>query len=307
MLERATEWARSGRAFALVTVVRALPPTSGKPGDKAIVSEDGEWVGWVGGSCAEPTARRAARESIADGQSRLIQLSNDPGEAPRIGVERAAMTCHSGGTMELCVEPFVPAPDLIVFGDSPVASALCRIGGAMGYRVQRVVTPGMQCESPLIPVADPPVYASLEALELGSVSRAYVVVASHGKDEDDALAWAISQDVAYVGLVASRRRADAVRHRLVSAGISPTDASRVDGPAGLDIGARGPDEVALSVLCEIVRRARGARAQASLEAAAARADSLAHTAAPRPVASEPAPSCCRSREPAAERVPSADR
>jgi xanthine dehydrogenase accessory factor len=105
-----------GVAFALVTVVRATRPTSGKPGDKAILTERGEWFGWVGGSCAEPTARRAARQALADGECRLIHITNDETDAVRPGVELASMTCHSGGSLEIYVEPHLSLRTLIVFG-----------------------------------------------------------------------------------------------------------------------------------------------------------------------------------------------
>ena len=125
MLAVAARLSGEGVAFALITVVRATRPTSGKPGDKAILTERGEWLGWVGGSCAEPTARRAAAQALRDGECRLIHLTNDETEFVRPGVEVVAMTCHSGGSLEIYVEPHLSEPVLVVFGRSPIARSVC--------------------------------------------------------------------------------------------------------------------------------------------------------------------------------------
>ena len=267
-----------GTAFALITVVRAVRPTSGKPGDKAILTEQGEWLGWVGGSCAEPTARRAARAALEDGQCRLIHLTNDETDFARPGVEVAAMTCHSGGSLELYVEPHLPQPSLIVFGHSPIAHAVSELGALMKYRVARVT--------------------ELESLP---ERASFVVVASHGQSEVEVLGWALGSGASYVGLVASQRRWVDVRAKLSALGLAPDQLARLHAPAGLRIGASGPEEVALSVLSEIVAERHESSVVAGGEAAPAVPELRQEEAAesccargasvPRPPA-KPSPSCC---------------
>jgi molybdenum cofactor cytidylyltransferase len=240
--------------------VRATRPTSGKPGDKAIWTERGEWLGWVGGSCAEPTARRAASQALVDGACRLIHLTNDETDFVRPGVEVAAMTCHSGGSLEIYVEPFLPRPLLVVFGRSPIASAVRALAGLMKYRVVAAdLRPDSPDESQLEPLEagaamlHVSTLAELEALPSG---RRSVVVASHGHHEVEALDWALRtgpwSGAGYVGLVTSRQRLADVQERLRARGLGPAELERLRAPAGLPIGATEPEEVALSVLSEIV-------------------------------------------------------
>ncbi len=299
MLQKAAEFCAEGVAFALVTVVRAVAPTSGKPGDKAILTERGEWLGWVGGSCAEPAARRAAQAALEDGECRLLQIVADGEEPARPGVERSTMTCYSGGSLELYVEPQLSSPSLVVFGASPIASAVAELGAGMGYRVQRVES------------------GSADLSSLSKPGRTtFVVVASHGRGEDEALAWALSGRAGYVGLVTSRRRLEEVKQRLTARGVGSEDLVRLHAPAGLDIGAKGPREVALSVLAQIVAERRGARASLAASTGtpkSERAVAASVPAAVAPAAASPAASAaqkpvrrvasCCDPEPAAEEAP----
>ena len=280
----AAQLTREGVAFVLMTVVRAVAPTSAKPGDKAILTERGEWIGWIGGSCAEPSARRAARAAFVDGQSRLLHLTNDEAHLARPGVELAAMSCYSGGSLEIYVEPHLHPAELVVFGHSPAAEALCRLGRAMDYHVTHV---------DLRPGPDPGQLSgasgSLRRLaDLPEPARAstYVVVSSHGHFEVEALEWALRRDLTYVGLVTSRRRWPDVLARLEQRGLG-AQAARVHAPAGLELGAARPEEVALSVLSQIVaERRRGSVARSPVVAAPAGAAEPS-----KPPAVEPA-SCC---------------
>ena len=268
-------------AFVLMTVVRAVPPTSAKPGDKAILTERGEWLGWVGGSCAEPSARRAAKQAFLDGQSRLLHLTNDETHLARPGVELAAMSCYSGGSLEIYVEPHLPQPALLVFGRSPAAEALCRLGQAMGYGVTHIdLRPGAEAAPSSI----------RRLVDLGEPARAstYVVVASHGHFEVEALEWALRREVAYVGLVSSRRRWPDVLGRLTQLGLG-APAARVHAPAGLELGAARPEEVALSVLSQIVAERRGGKL---LQVAGAEAAAPVPVSVAAPAAGESAVSCC---------------
>jgi xanthine dehydrogenase accessory factor len=223
---RADELRRSRLPFVHARVVRAERPTSAKPGDEAVVLPDGTIEGFVGGVCAEATVRAQSLSLLDSGDSLLLRIQPEEGGAPT-GPDRAggALTvvnpCLSGGTLEIFLEPVVPAPTVAVVGESPIAAALADLAPRVGLQVVEGVP------------------ADLTAL----------VVASHGRDEEDALVAALGAGVPYVGLVASPKRGAAV-----VAGLDVDDAARaaVRTPAGLDIGARTPAEVALSILAEIV-------------------------------------------------------
>jgi len=135
VLRRAHELIVQGVPFALATVVRRERPTSGQPGDKAIITLEGEFLGWVGGSCAQPTVLQEAQKALADGEPRLVVLTPNLNAEVREGVELYRMTCYSGGTMEIYIEPYLPDPQLLICGASPAAEALVKIGKAVGFQV----------------------------------------------------------------------------------------------------------------------------------------------------------------------------
>jgi xanthine dehydrogenase accessory factor len=245
LLALAVELRRTGEAFALATVVRCERPTSAKPGARALIRSDGGVTGWVGGACAEPVVVREAMSALRDGEPRLIALVGEGGRAPgrTEGLVPYAMTCHSGGTLEIYVEPFLPRPLLALVGHGPVVEALAALGRATEFTV--VV---------LGPEAAP---GELGRLPLGPSSS--VVVGTHGTGDEDALARALSSGAGYVSLIASHRRAAAIMENLISRGLSILDIERIKAPAGIDIGAVTPAEIAVSILAEIVQRRRGAK------------------------------------------------
>lgn len=246
----------AGVPFATATVVRAERPTSGKPGDRAIVTVDGVLHGWIGGSCAQPTVVREALRALADDRSRLVRLSPHPEkENPPEGVEVCRMTCYSGGTLDIYIEPQPPQPELRIAGHLPVAQALAELGKGLGYRSVAVVAPGEQAS---MAHADS-VSTSWRDLARQASPLTFVVVATHGHDDEEALENAFESGAAYVGLVASPKRAAAVRKYLKLRGLGPEELDgRLFAPAGLDLGARRGDEIALTILAQIVqvRRAR---------------------------------------------------
>src|SRR6476660_3793976 len=156
---RAAELEAAGRPFAVATVVAVKRPTSARPGASGIVHPDGTIEGWVGGSCAQPVVVREALRSLQDGQPRLLRLSKDaPAEGRRgDGVVELVMTCHSGGTLEIYVEPHLPAPSLWVAGTTPIAAAVASLGAATGWRV-----------SVFDPVADPHDFPGAERVVTGT-------------------------------------------------------------------------------------------------------------------------------------------
>jgi xanthine dehydrogenase accessory factor len=246
---RAAALAAAGTPFVWATVVRAERPTSAKPGDSALVLGDGAIDGFVGGECAEATVRTQALEVLATGEARLLRILPDPAAAtPEDGVVSVHNPCLSGGTLEIFLEPSVPLPLVLVHGHAPIATALLRADRVLGQQVRE------------LPSVESPLPADAGA----------VVVASHGNDEVPVLTAALNAEVPYVGLVASRRRGPAV---LAALPVGDELRARVHTPAGLDIGAHSPPEVALSILAEIV--ATRPRAAAAPSPAA---DRLASTA-----------------------------
>jgi xanthine dehydrogenase accessory factor len=246
---KAHELTQQGSAFATATVVRAERPTSGKPGDKAIITADGKMYGWIGGSCAQPTVVREAQRALADGESRLIRLSPDPSaQTPRPGLHDVAMTCFSGGTLEIFIEPQQPRPQLLIVGNLPAARALAELGQAMNYRVQ-MVDPAHDPD--VLP--DAHVVTDLRRIPQLVSSETYAVVATHGQYDEPALELLLRTPVRYIGLVASRRRGDEVKNYLAGMGLEAGTLERVRAPAGLHINARRGDEIALSIMAEIVQ------------------------------------------------------
>jgi len=238
LLTLAADLRRHGEPFALATVVRCERPTSAKPGAKALIRPDGSVAGWVGGACAEPVVAREALAALRDGQPRLVVLVGDGGRDPARteGIVHYPMTCHSGGTLEIYVEPFLPKALLVLVGHGPVIETLATLAESAGYGVATL--PGDA------------IGAALGGLALGSDSS--VVVATHGELDEDALAQVLATPAGYVSLVASRKRAASILETLHRRGVPREQLGRLKAPAGLDIGAVTPEEIAVSILAEII-------------------------------------------------------
>ena len=246
----------AGEVFALATVVAVQRPTSAKPGSRGIIHPDGTIEGWVGGSCAQPVVVREALRSLQDGQPRLLRLSKDgPAEGRRAdGIVELVMTCHSGGTLEIYVEPRLPAPELWVAGTTPIAQAVATLGSAAGWRV-----------SVFDPVADPSAFPGVERVAtegglriIDPESSPYAVVATQGIWDEEAVERLLQRDqVSYVGLVASSTRAAVLRQWLAEEGVAPERIAALRAPAGMDIGGQTPEEVAISILAELTAVRRG--------------------------------------------------
>ena len=254
LLERAAVLKARDEPFVLATVVACKPPTSAKPGSKAIVQPDGSFHGWVGGSCAQPLITQESFKALQDGQSRLAVLAPDPG-AVDLGLEATVvipLTCRSEGTLAIYLEPSLPRPELVVIGQSPMARSLAALGNGVGFRVT-ACDPSASAE--LFPDAESLVQ-ELDGIRGITGSRSYVVVATAGHYDEEALEAALSGEASYVGLVASPRRGKAVIDYLRGKGVCPGSLDGVKYPAGLDIGAETPEEIALSILTEIVQHMR---------------------------------------------------
>jgi xanthine dehydrogenase accessory factor len=241
---RADALAAERASFATATVVRRQRPSSVRPGDSAIVLGDGTIEGFVGGACAEQSVRLHALRAIETGESVLLRIVPGDDDAPaQEGAVTVQNPCLSGGALEIFIEPRLPEPRIVVVGDTPVALALERIAREVGFDVE---------------------------LDLGAAGLApyenddlAVVVASHGRGEEKVLEAALEAGVPYVGLVASVMRGSAVRESL------QVPSERLRTPAGIDIGARTPEEIALSIVAEIVAERAAAAEPAPLAAVVA--------------------------------------
>jgi xanthine dehydrogenase accessory factor len=279
---RAAELEARGTPFAVATVVAVRRPTSARPGASGIVHADGSIEGWVGGSCAQPVVVREALRAIADGQPRLLRLSRDgPAEGQRAdGVIELVMTCHSGGTLEIYVEPHLPAPQLWIVGTTPICGALARLGGAAGWRVT-VIDPIAEADA--FPGVGR-VHASADLRGLDPDASPYLVVASQGIWDEEAVGLALTREASYVGLVASPTRAAVVREWLREETTLGDDRiAALRAPAGIDLGAETAEEIAISILAELVQVRRGRAEFVASPGPATVAAGLPDSISPEPV------------------------
>lgn len=234
LLELAHQLEQAGKPFVIATVVWCERPTSAKPGARAIIEADGHITGWIGGSCAQPVVVREAVRALREGgEPSLLRL----GAPVTVGIHRDVrafpMSCASGGILEIYMEPHLPQPQLILVGDSPVVAALSQLAPVLDFAVTH-----------------------LNHTDLSQVpidQRTLIVVATHGQYDEDVLTQALQSPAAYVGMVASHRRADACRSYLRMSGLEERQIARLKAPAGLDIGAMTPEEIASSILAELVQ------------------------------------------------------
>ncbi len=237
VLEEAAELTRTGQPFALATVVWRQGPSSSQQGSHAIITADGQVHGWIGGACAEPAVLREATQAIADGTARLLLLGSPEqfGTVPD-GMVIVPISCQSEGAVEVFIEPVLPAPHLVIVGDSPMAHTLAGLARVLGWRAE-VVT----------------------AEDFAPGERFMVVVATQGHDDEGVLERAVAARPAYIGLVGSRKRGTSVLGYLADRGVPAEQLDRVRVPAGLDLGRTSHAEIAVAILAELVQlRASGA-------------------------------------------------
>jgi xanthine dehydrogenase accessory factor len=268
VLDLVAQLKAADETFVLATVVRTVSVTAAKAGAKAIIRPDGTIVaGWIGGGCARGAVLKAAREALADGAPRMVsvqpenllaELGVKPGEN-RDGVRFASNMCPSKGTMDIFVEPVLPQPSLVILGASPVALSLAAQARQLGYHVT-VAAP--RSDLPVATDAD----LIVDGLALGQLNQAkrFVVVSTQGKGDEAGLRAAIATPAAYHAFVGSRRKMAALRAKLIGEGLAAAALDTVKAPAGLDLGAITPEEIAMSILAEItLERRRGQRAAGS--------------------------------------------
>jgi xanthine dehydrogenase accessory factor len=246
-LSKADELLAKDQPFAVAVVVRYQAPISGKPGNKAIIFPDGKIWGWIGGGCAQPVVIKEALKALADGQPRLIRIS--PSSSPEEGIVDYAMTCHSGGTLDIFIEPVLPKPHILILGRSPVAASLTKLAKAVNYTVSLAAAGADRDNFP-----DPDLLQTdLELNHLKITPQTFIVVSTQGECDEEALEKALGSSAAYVAFVASKTKAGKMLEYLRDRGVSAARLSQVRTPAGLDIRAASPEEIAVSILAEIIQ------------------------------------------------------
>jgi xanthine dehydrogenase accessory factor len=261
----------AGEPFAIATVVRTVAATAAKAGAKAVILPDGTISqGWIGGGCARAAVLKAAKDALADGKSRLVSVAPEDaleGQGVKAGDEQGGVRfaknmCPSQGTMDIFVEPVLPRPQVVICGSSPVAIAVADLAKRTGFSVTICA-----------PAAEQSAFGEMDrridgyALPVEEAGARYVVVSTQGRGDEAALLAALAVDVDYVAFVGSRKKADVLRAALAKRGVTAERLAKLKAPAGLDLGAITPDEIAISIVAEIVavRRSKHSRgvAQAS--------------------------------------------
>ncbi len=239
LLDLAYQLTQAGEPFVIATVVWCERPTSAKPGAQAIIQKDGQLTGWIGGSCAQPVVlREAARVLREGGEPFLLRLGSPDTGIPRDNVRVFPMACSSGGVLDIYMEPHLLPPQLLLIGDSPVIVELSRMASQLDFSVTQLALPDLS--------------------QVHLSEQSYILVATHGQYDEDALEQALRSPARYIGMVGSRRRAEACRDYLRSSGLTEQQIARLKAPAGLDIGAITAQEIAASILAELVQvRRRG--------------------------------------------------
>jgi xanthine dehydrogenase accessory factor len=254
---RLSELSSSNQPFAVATVIETLGSASAKPGFKAIIDSRGRMIlGWIGGGCAESAVCREALVSIKDGKTRVITLDlNDE-------VFGVGMPC--GGAMKVYIEPFLPKPELVIAGHGRIAEMLAQLGALVGFSVT-VADPGATPEA--FPAASCVIATDLSSADIQVGTNSYVVIATQHKGDHLAIKKVLEGHPRYIALIASRKRSQLVLDYLRAAGVlhEQTTERRVRAPAGLDIGAQTPEEIALSIVSEVVAVRRGGTGRPMLE------------------------------------------
>ena len=255
----------AGQPFALATVVRTVAATAAKAGAKAVILPDGTMhEGWIGGGCARAAVLKAAKDALADGKSRLVSVQppnalDEQGlkaGAEEGGVRFAKNMCPSQGTMDIFVEPVLPQPQIVVCGASPVAVAIADLARRSGFAI-----------TVCAPTEEQATFAEADrriegyALPVDEAGQRYVVVSTQGRGDEAALLAALAVDADYVAFVGSRRKADVLKAAMTERGVAPERLATLKAPAGLDLGAITPEEIAISILAEIVVLRRGHKAR----------------------------------------------
>ncbi|MEM6725054.1 MAG: XdhC family protein [Bacteroidota bacterium] len=253
LIDKMNELHEKRAPFAIASVVLREVPSSGKPGDRAIIEANGTMTGWIGGGCTQGIILKEAQEAIESGKPRLIRIAPQALDHTEVnGKKLYHMTCHSGGSVEVYIDPVLPKPDIVIMGKSHVAMSLAKIASAMDYQVS-IVSKG--ADKIMFPTADQ--IFDQTALDHQLVNPyTFIIVCTQGENDELALEQACRSGVPYVAFVASFRKANAVFGYLRDVGVDMNRIRAIKTPAGLDLNAKTPEEVAISILAQIIQTLR---------------------------------------------------
>ncbi len=240
-------------SFATAIVVKHDIPISGKSGDKAIILNDGSLLGWIGGGCTNPIVVEEGLSALNSGKSKLIVIDPENNSDNGPGEKHFQMTCHSGGSLSVYIEPVFPRPLIVVMGNSPVASSLLKMSSELGYETLWTVN-NNEKENEILEVDR--IQETFDLKNINLSSPCFIIVCTQGENDWEALESALKTSVNYVAFVGSRRKTETLKKELLENGVSPDRLGEMVNPAGLNLKARTPSEIALSILAEIIQLLR---------------------------------------------------
>jgi len=263
-INKAKSLNESKEPYATAFIVSRKIPSSGKPGDRAIITQDGYIHGWIGGGCTRGIVLKEALLSLKEGKPRLVKISPDAPNDLTSNTKTYTMTCQSGGEVEVYIEPVLPMPHLLIFGNSHIAMALAKMAHAMDYQVSAI---NSNPDKTLFPTANHLIDLK-DFKEKEVKENAYPVVCTQGDGDAEALHKALQIGSPYLSFVASRKKANAIFRELKNKGIDFDQLKKIKTPAGLDINAKTPEEVAISILAQVIQDFRTVTPETIIEKAA---------------------------------------
>ena len=249
LIDQISKYMGQGEEFAVAHVIWREAPSSGKPGDKAIILKDGTIIGWIGGGCVKGIAVKEAREAIRENRSRLVRIDPDEVNSEDSSHKTYRMTCHSGGTMELFIEPITPNPQLIIVGKSNIARALSKLAIATNLRVHVLSN---DVHKGMFPGVNN-IHDRVDLSKINIDKNTFIVVSTQGEDDEESIRKALETSCNYVGFISSLRKSVKIKEYLEQTELSTNRINELKIPVGMDINAKLPEEIAISILAEIVQ------------------------------------------------------
>ena len=249
LIDQISKYMGQGEEFAVAHVIWREAPSSGKPGDKAIILKDGTIIGWIGGGCVKGIAVKEAREAIRENRSRLVRIDPDEVNSEDSSHKTYRMTCHSGGTMELFIEPITPNPQLIIEGKSSSAMSLLKLAIATNLRVDVLSNEVHKGKFP----GGNNIHDRVDLSKINMDKNTFIVVSTQGEDDEESIRKALETNCNYVGFISSLRKSVKIKEYLEQTELSTNRINELKIPVGMDINAKLPEEIAISILAEIVQ------------------------------------------------------
>jgi xanthine dehydrogenase accessory factor len=260
-LENIQKLIKKNELFALATVVRRDAPSSGKIGDKAIINKYGEIIGWVGGGCVRGIIIKEAEDIMRTGTAKLVKIGKSLNNIKQEGVVEYKMTCQSEGTVEVFIEPIIPKPHIIIIGKTEIAKSLSKLAHYAGYRITGVAhDANLQTFEKVDELIT---HVSLK--DVKTSSETYIIVCTQGEGDEAALIEGLSKERAILGFVTSRKKWVSVTENLIALGNEKKNVESIIAPIGIDINAKKPDEVAISILAEMIQHKNSSDNQSAFQ------------------------------------------